>query len=92
MTHENAVESARLLRERGIRKVLLITDATHLWRAERCFLAQGIEVVPCGAYYRTIDFEWSEWKFLPNARAARNTSRVLHEWLGLIWYRLRGWI
>lgn len=91
-THENAVESARLLHQRGITKVMLITDATHLWRAERSFQAQGIEVVPCGSYYRANTFDGSLWSFLPNVGAARDTKLVLHEWLGMIWYRLRGWI
>jgi uncharacterized SAM-binding protein YcdF (DUF218 family) len=91
-THENAVESARLLRPRGIGKVVLVTDATHLWRAERCFRAQGIEVVPRGSYYRANYFGGSLKSFLPSVEAAHDTKVVLHEWLGMAWYWLRGWV
>jgi uncharacterized SAM-binding protein YcdF (DUF218 family) len=40
-TYENAAMTAQLLRDRGIRRIVLVTDAIHLWRAERCFVAQG---------------------------------------------------
>jgi len=89
-TYENAVEAARLLHKRGIDKVLLVTDAIHLWRAERCFQVQGMEVVPCGVYYRATHFNWSLPALLPCTGAAQNTQSALYEWLGLAWYWLRG--
>ena len=45
-TYENAVESGKLLRTRGVRHVVLITDADHMFRASRCFRKQGLEVTP----------------------------------------------
>jgi uncharacterized SAM-binding protein YcdF (DUF218 family) len=89
-TYENAVESARLLREHQIGKVVLVTDATHLSRAEGCFRKQGIEVIPCGCRYRATALQGTLWDFVPNPAAARGWEVAWHEWLGLAWYALRG--
>jgi uncharacterized SAM-binding protein YcdF (DUF218 family) len=91
-THENAVESCRLLNERGIHKIVLITDAAHLNRAAACFRKQGAEVVPCGCRYRALGIDWSLPAFLPNPAAARGVQDACHEWLGIAWYRLHGWV
>lgn len=91
-THENAVESCRKLRQKGIDKVILVTDATHMQRALGCFRKQGIEVVPCGARYRATEFEWSLFDFLPSPSGAGGCLEAFHEWVGLTYYRLRGWI
>jgi uncharacterized SAM-binding protein YcdF (DUF218 family) len=89
-THENAVECARILRERGLGKVLLVTDAAHLERSLRCFRKQGVEAIPCGCRYATLEFEGSVADFLPNPTATRGARAALHEWVGLAWYALRG--
>lgn len=89
-TYENAVKSANLLKQRGIERVILVTDAMHLRRAEGCFQAQGIEVIPRGTSYRANFLSCSPSDFLPNASAARDMKRVLHEWLGILWYQLNG--
>ena len=89
-TYENAVESAKLLKQRGIGRVILVTDATHLRRAESCFRAQAVEVIPRGTSYRANFLSWSPLDFLPSTSAARDMKRVLHEWLGILWYGLNG--
>jgi uncharacterized SAM-binding protein YcdF (DUF218 family) len=43
-TWENACESARLLRLRGLRRVLLVSDRTHLPRAALLFRLAGLEI------------------------------------------------
>src|SRR5262249_10351533 len=40
-TYENAVECARMLRERGIGRVMLVVDAVDMARAVRCLRKQG---------------------------------------------------
>ncbi len=42
-TWENALRVAPLLRARGASKVLVVTDAYHLFRALRCFWSQGVK-------------------------------------------------
>jgi uncharacterized SAM-binding protein YcdF (DUF218 family) len=89
-TYQNAVESCRLLDERGIHKIVLVTDAAHLDRAVACFRKQGAEVIPCGCRYRALGIDWSLRAFLPDPTAARGTQDALHEWLGSAWYRVQG--
>ncbi|MEO8165680.1 MAG: YdcF family protein [Betaproteobacteria bacterium] len=89
-TYENAVESAKILKARGINRVSLITDATHLWRAERCFQAQGIDVQPIGSSYAASHLEWSIFTLVPSPGAGSAVSSVAHEWMGMLWYWIRG--
>jgi uncharacterized SAM-binding protein YcdF (DUF218 family) len=89
-TYENAAASGQLLAERGIHKIILVTSVTHLIRAAGCFRKQGLEVVPCGCRYRATEFQASLAAFLPKASAAQACERACHEWLGVLWYWLRG--
>jgi uncharacterized SAM-binding protein YcdF (DUF218 family) len=91
-THENAVESSKILHREKIEKMVLVTDAVHLWRATGCFHKEGVEVVPCGCGYQSNSLDWSPAMFLPNVHSARSFQEAYHEWLGLVWYRSRGWI
>lgn len=45
-TYENAKFTARLLRERGIGKAILVSDPFHLYRARQHFFLEGIDVTP----------------------------------------------
>jgi uncharacterized SAM-binding protein YcdF (DUF218 family) len=89
-TYENAVNSKKILAERGISRVVLLTDAAHLYRSVGCFRKQGLEVIPCGCRYRAEYLEFSLAKFLPKVRAVEACQRACHEWLGVLWYWLRG--
>ena len=85
-THENAANSRKLLEPRGVRRVVLVTDAAHMFRAERCFRKQGLEVVPAPCNYRATTFEWSVGKFVPHPEAAGESAEAFHEWVGTLWY------
>ncbi|MHB1033369.1 MAG: YdcF family protein [Pirellulales bacterium] len=89
-TFENAVESSKVLREHGCRRVILVTDATHLERSVRCFRKQGFECIPSGSQHRATEFKWRARDFLPNPYAARSIQVVCHEWLGMVWYWWKG--
>jgi uncharacterized SAM-binding protein YcdF (DUF218 family) len=89
-TYENAVESGKLLRERGIQRVVLVTDARHLVRAAACFRKQGFDVVPSGCNYRATTWRTSFGVFLPDGSGLTALQDVTHEWAGLLWYRIRG--
>ena len=90
-THENAVNTAALVRERGYDKILLITSAFHMWRAEAAFNKQGLfpEVYP-------VDFRTSDtitvFSFLPSVGALSGITGIIHELVGLAVYRLQGYI
>ncbi|MBM3340785.1 MAG: YdcF family protein [Betaproteobacteria bacterium] len=87
-TLENARLSRALLTAQGINRVYLITHAWHMPRARRVFVQAGFEVVPALTYYAT-HFRSTALDFMPNAAALGDSSRVLHELLGMLWYRLK---
>jgi uncharacterized SAM-binding protein YcdF (DUF218 family) len=85
-TYENAVYSASLLRSKGIHKIVLVTEAHHMLRAEKCFRRQGLLVTPGACAYRYLIFHphWTE--FIPSAKAILLNEDGLHEWVGIVWY------
>ena len=92
-TYENAVNTRRLLAPSDTDRIVLVTDALHMPRAVACFRKQGFDVVPAASLYRTgTGFEVTAAMFLPHPNAARDLHRVLHEWLGLVYYRYQGWL
>lgn len=88
-TWENARFSADLLREAGVRRILLVTHAFHMPRALHCFRAQGLEVVAAPTAFRGP--AWEDLRSLkPSWSGMRDSSLALHEHLGMLWYRLSG--
>jgi uncharacterized SAM-binding protein YcdF (DUF218 family) len=89
-THENALYSAALLQDRGSARVFLVTDATHMRRARRCFLRQGIVTTPAPCNFRARKLVLDLSTALPSVEGITGVQRAFHEWLGLAWYWLRG--
>jgi uncharacterized SAM-binding protein YcdF (DUF218 family) len=89
-THENAAYSAEILRQHGVKRVALVVDSQSMRRAEACFRKEGIEVVPAPSGFRYLGSWREEW--LPSWKAIRRNEITLHETLGLLWYRWKGWI
>ena len=87
-TAQNAQFSARILKAAGVRKVLLVTHAMHLPRAREAFIREGMEVVdaPTAFYARS---PFSMMQLLPSANGLYRSFYATHEWVGLMWYRLR---
>ena len=89
-THDNAVNSARLLAAVGARKVLLVTSAFHMRRAEALFSAQGLQVIPAPTDYQRLVIDPALPRWLPTVDALARSTRALHEHAGYWVYRLQG--
>ena len=89
-THENAAFGAAILREHGIRTIILVTEAKDMLRAELCFRKEGLAVIPFPIAVRHVGPAQDE--LLPSWKAIERNERTLHETLGLVWYWLHGWI
>jgi uncharacterized SAM-binding protein YcdF (DUF218 family) len=88
-THENAQFSVRILREKGIRKAALVTEAYHMPRSVGCMRKQGMDVVPAPTgFIVLLSYAWKD--FLPRTRAIVVVDDMIHEWVGLAWYWLAG--
>lgn len=87
-TRENAVESARIVRERGLTSVLIVTSAFHMRRALGCFHAVGLDVDTLPVDFRS-HVQGNAW--LPRTAFLDDSSAAIHEWTGRAVYRLRGY-
>ena len=101
-TYEDALYTAKILKERGIDQIILVTSAQHMPRSVRLFEAQGLEVIPAPADYDVPDFVWEGlWKadfatqfiyLFPTAGYLSMTTSSLKEYLGMLVYSLQGWL
>src|SRR5215471_53650 len=91
-TYQNALYSARLLKKKGIHRIALVTEAYHMLRAEKSFRKQGLEVVPAACGYRAYGSQIYAHEFLPNWEPIAWNEDSLHEFVGLVWYRMHGWV
>jgi uncharacterized SAM-binding protein YcdF (DUF218 family) len=93
-TRENAVFSAELIaaNQPGATCVL-ITSAVHMKRSLGCFRKAGLnpDAFPAEHITRYDNVYWAEW-LRPDPAAFKNWDRVINEWVGIIVYRLRGYI
>lgn len=85
-TYDGALYSAALIRQRGFGSVILVTSALHLRRARLTFAAAGVPVAPVRA--SEIDLT------LVSGTDERICllGDAVHEYVGLVFYRLKGWI
>jgi len=93
-THEHAVELLKLLPNKDNNHWVLITSAFHMPRAFACFRKAGITVIPYPVDYKT-KFDKHDTlsisMLLPTLDNLNRFNIALHEWLGLIAYRLVGY-
>lgn len=100
-TYENAVNVKKILTERGIKRVLLVTSAAHMPRSIQIFRKQGIDAVPAPTDFLVSEQELQEvhstsqgriLSLLPEAENLNRLTRALKEYIGIFIYRLRGWL
>jgi uncharacterized SAM-binding protein YcdF (DUF218 family) len=87
-TRENARFSARILKRAGKRRIYLVSHSWHLPRAVPEFEREGLEVIPAGTGYVSME-RVRLFDLVPGYRAVANSAWALHEWIGLVWYRIQ---
>ncbi|HEY9664635.1 MAG TPA: YdcF family protein [Allocoleopsis sp.] len=100
-TYENAVNVKQILQKKGIKRVLLVTSAMHMPRSLAIFKKQGIEAIPAPTDFIISQKELQDSQAttqdkilnaLPDTGALHQFTRSLKEYIGLVVYRLRGWL
>lgn len=83
-TKENAIYSHKILEERGIERIVLVTNQWHMQRAKMLFEQQGFEVLPAsvGAGSTPETYGMSIMLFIPQAGAMSTNMIAIKEWLG----------
>lgn len=88
-TRENAVYTKQLMAPKSGEVWLLVTSATHMPRSMGVFAAVDWPVIAYPVDYLTTG-EGGGFGF-DLGTAFSNIGNGLHEWLGLLYYRARGW-
>ena len=98
-TREHAVNLCPLLQERQMNRVLLVTSAMHMPRSMGVFrrLCPAIEFVPAPTDFRAPFEGATAWhrqavRLLPTPRSLLDFSEAAHEYVGIVYYRLRQWM
>ena len=86
-TCENARYSAEMLRQAGISSALLVTHAWHMPRALLSFEQAGFPVV-AAPLYGDLNEIHGVADFVPHANAWMRSYYAIHEWIGLLAYRM----
>ncbi len=88
-TRENALLSAALLKEAGVKRVLLVTHAWHMRRAQEAFVNAGLEAIAAPTGYETTG-PLTALDFLPRPGGLWAGHIALNEWLGRLVQKLQG--
>jgi len=92
-SHENVINTKRLLDQYSLNSVLLVTSAAHMPRAFALFSKAGVKVFPMPTDYQVVvSNRMTVFDWLPTAEALSLTSMVIRERLGMWVYRMRGWV
>ena len=100
-TYQNAVNTKKILSKRDINRILLVTSAMHMPRSLAIFKHQGFEVTPAPTDFLVTKGELEAigstpksaiLNLLPDSRNLENFTLALKEYIGMIVYRLRGWV
>jgi uncharacterized SAM-binding protein YcdF (DUF218 family) len=87
-THEEAVAVAQLARQRGFKRILLVTSPIHSLRASGAFEKEGLAVISSPSIETRFDLETLDrWRDRLSAFGS-----VMHERVGLWVYARRGWL
>ena len=98
-THEHAKNLYPVFQERGFTNVLLVTSAMHMPRSIGAFrrLCPGIEFIAAPTDFRVTEGIPKPWyskatALIPTPKNLSDFSEAMHEYLGLAYYKLRGWM
>jgi len=93
-TYENAVNTRKFMDKYGWgENIILVTSAFHMRRAEGCFKKAGFIVYPYAAdplkgvsKTSVTDF------FLPSVGTLNSWNYLTHEWIGIVMYKIKGYM
>lgn len=94
-THENALESAKILKKHPeLKSYLLVTSGTHMRRSLACFEHEGLKCTPFSTDLLTNqsgNFHWDQY-IIPNMDNFSHWNKLLKETVGYVAYWFAGYI
>lgn len=99
-TAEEVLFDLEILRQRGAKRIILVTSAMHMPRAMALFAKHDLEVIPAPTDFKVTKATWDQLmhnsiqgtiiNFIPNDSNMAAFSAALKEYLGLFYYQLQG--
>ena len=86
-TDQEAKAIKKILNEDA--KIILVTSAFHIPRAERVFKAAKINVIPFPVDFQNSKSKTTMMDFIPSAESLFNTSHFFREMIGRLYYNLK---
>lgn len=80
-TFDNARDSARILNAENVRRIILVTRATHMRRSMQEFIAAGFDAVPAPVGIVAAR-EVGAFEYLPNPEALLRSNAAIYELIG----------
>lgn len=93
-TRDHAPNVEKILKAKNLKKeIIIVTSASHMYRSVRIFRKQGYTVYPAPTdYWEDKKINWKLMTFLPQVEALFASTMALHEYYGILAYKIRGWI
>lgn len=101
-TFEDALYSCQMLKEKGVKTIILVTSAMHMSRSVGVFEKQGCHVIASPADFTVTEAAWKNlWSpniqemainLIPSYSNLSLTTKSLKEYIGWVTYHLRGWL
>jgi uncharacterized SAM-binding protein YcdF (DUF218 family) len=99
-THQHSTNLKTIFQERKIQRVLLVTSAMHMPRSLGVFRKQcpGIEFIPAPTDFHATEKQIPTLWYrklvavIPTPKHLLDFSEVMHEYLGIAYYKARGWM
>lgn len=90
-TRQNAVEAARIVHEKGWKRLLLVTSAFHFQRAAGCFRRVGLTFDALPVDFRSYDPGRFSGSWMPRVDSLAESTMSIREYVGRIVYSLHGY-
>ncbi|MBP8718016.1 MAG: YdcF family protein, partial [Candidatus Atribacteria bacterium] len=87
-TFENATFTMDMIRKQDFKEVILVTSAIHMPRAMFAFQNSDIPVIPYPVNFLYENISPGLLNIFPNRSSWEHNLRALHEWVGLLYYKL----
>jgi uncharacterized SAM-binding protein YcdF (DUF218 family) len=93
-THQHAPNIKKILDSLGVSKeIILVTSAAHMKRSIKVFQKYGYTIYPAATDFTSgKNLFGSIYDFFPVESALRLSTASMHEYYGILGYKLLGWI
>jgi len=88
-TYESAKEVQKILKDKSF---LLLTSAFHLPRAMAVFHKLGMQPIPAPADSKVTNGRYSVFDFFPEPVQLQKSCLAIHEYMGIAWYYINGYV